>query len=184
MSALDRQVGGDHYKKMSIQPWEAIRAWLSPEQFQGYMLGTALAYLARVNSTGSGKGGVTDAAKALHTLEFLFESTDSGDSDDDDDKDDGLLPGFAEFLANARADSARERFLRALRGEGLPPRDDPECAACHGGAEPKVNVEARVLKITPSGAEELSLDDLAADGDTPPGLAALVSFLNKLKNNQ
>ncbi|WP_242629800.1 DUF3310 domain-containing protein [Xanthomonas oryzae] len=48
MSALEHQVGGNHYSKLGdYQPWEVLRRWLTPEEFRGYMKGTAIAYLAR-----------------------------------------------------------------------------------------------------------------------------------------
>lgn len=71
-SALDTQVGGDHYSKLgAYQPWEVLQRWLTPEEFRGYMKGTAIAYLARERY----KGGDTDIQKALHTLQGLAELT-------------------------------------------------------------------------------------------------------------
>ncbi len=70
MSAKDTQVGDDHYKKLGdYQPWEVLKHWLTPEEFRGYMKGTAIAYLARER----GKGGDTDIEKAEHTLAGLRE---------------------------------------------------------------------------------------------------------------
>lgn len=70
LSALDTQVGGDHYKKRgAYQPWEVLRHWLTPEEFRGYMKGTAIAYLARERD----KGGMVDIRKAGHTLQGLVE---------------------------------------------------------------------------------------------------------------
>lgn len=69
MSAKAIQVGGTHYKEMAIQPWEAMRAWLTPEEYRGYHKGTVLAYLARERS----KGGDQDIAKAAHHLQELTE---------------------------------------------------------------------------------------------------------------
>lgn len=70
LSALDVQEGGDHYKKLgAYQPWEVLRAWLTPEEFRGYMKGTAIAYLAREQD----KGGLLDIKKAGHTLQGLVE---------------------------------------------------------------------------------------------------------------
>lgn len=69
----DRQEGGDHYMGMGIQPWDAMRAWLSPEQFTGYLLGNAIKYLARFNARADGKGGTPDLLKAKHYLEKLIE---------------------------------------------------------------------------------------------------------------
>lgn len=69
-SVLGTQVGGNHYKKMGhYQPWEVLKQWLSPEEFRGYMKGTAIAYLAREQE----KGKDTDVGKAAHTLEALLE---------------------------------------------------------------------------------------------------------------
>jgi hypothetical protein len=69
-SALDKQVGGDHYQKLGdYQPWEVLRRWLTPEEFRGYMKGTAIAYLARERD----KGGSQDIEKGIHTLQGLIE---------------------------------------------------------------------------------------------------------------
>ena len=69
-SALDVQEGGDHYKKLgAYQPWEVLRRWLTPEEFRGYMKGTAIAYLAREQD----KGGMLDIRKAGHTPQGLVE---------------------------------------------------------------------------------------------------------------
>jgi len=69
-SVLDIQEGGDHYKKLgNYQPWEVLKAWLTPEEFRGYMKGTAIAYLARERD----KGGMLDIKKAAHTLQGLVE---------------------------------------------------------------------------------------------------------------
>lgn len=70
VSAIDVQEGGDHYKKLgAYQPWEVLRRWLTPEEFRGYMKGTAIAYLAREQD----KGGMLDIRKAGHTLQGLVE---------------------------------------------------------------------------------------------------------------
>lgn len=70
VSVLNIQEGGDHYKKLGdYQPWEVLRRWLTPEEFRGYMKGTAIAYLAREQD----KGGMLDIKKATHTLQGLTE---------------------------------------------------------------------------------------------------------------
>lgn len=74
MKADDIQIGGQHYRSKAIQPWEAMGAWMTDEQFKGFLLGSAIAYLARVNTVDvEGKGGVTDIKKAAHYLEKLLE---------------------------------------------------------------------------------------------------------------
>lgn len=68
-SALDSQVGGSHYKDMAIQPWQAMEAWLTPEEYRGYHKGVAIAYIAREQD----KGGIEDIEKAMHHLARLVE---------------------------------------------------------------------------------------------------------------
>lgn len=67
--ADDRQVGGSHYKDAAVQPWEAMQAWMTPEQFKGFLRGNAIKYLARCDW----KGGVEDLEKARHYLDKLIE---------------------------------------------------------------------------------------------------------------
>lgn len=69
-AANDRQVAGDHYHRLGDhQPWNVLKAWLTEEEFRGYMKGTAIVYLARERS----KGGDTDVAKAHHYLQKMVE---------------------------------------------------------------------------------------------------------------
>ena len=69
MTAADRQEGGDHYRGKTIQPWTAMEAWMTPEQFSGFLRGNAIKYLARCDD----KGGVEDLRKARHYLDKLIE---------------------------------------------------------------------------------------------------------------
>lgn len=71
-SALDTQVGGSHYKDMAIQPWQAMEAWLTADEYRGYHKGVAIAYLARERD----KGGLDDIKKAIHHLQRLVEIED------------------------------------------------------------------------------------------------------------
>ena len=73
MTADETQVSGDHYRYMEIQPWHAMESWMTAEQFQGFLLGTAIAYLGRFNATAPGKGGRQDVEKAAHVLQKLLE---------------------------------------------------------------------------------------------------------------
>jgi hypothetical protein len=74
MSANDTQIAGGHYKGKTVQPWDAMEAWMSKEAFEGFLLGSAIAYLARVNTEGvQGKGGVVDVQKARHYCDKLIE---------------------------------------------------------------------------------------------------------------
>ena len=70
VSAIDSQVGGDHYKKLGqYQPWQVAAACMTPAELRGYMKGTVLAYLMREGD----KGGDQDIEKARHTIELWQE---------------------------------------------------------------------------------------------------------------
>lgn len=64
MSALAVQEGGDHYKKLRIQPIEFIHANDIP-----FIEGNCIKYLARWRS----KGGVEDLRKVKHYIDLLIE---------------------------------------------------------------------------------------------------------------
>lgn len=72
MSTNDEQVGGTHYQDMTIQPWDAMQAWMTPEEFAGYLLGNVIKYAARHRS----KGGIEDLRKARHYLDKLIQFND------------------------------------------------------------------------------------------------------------
>ena len=61
------QVGGDHYKKMKITPWQFLESCLTPEELRGYFKGEAIVYIAREMS----KAGPVDISKARHCLQKL-----------------------------------------------------------------------------------------------------------------
>jgi hypothetical protein len=60
----NRQVGGDHYKSMAIQPTEYIE-----KNGIGFCAGNVIKYVSRYKS----KGGKQDLEKAIHFLEFLIK---------------------------------------------------------------------------------------------------------------
>ena len=63
-SALDEQVGGDHYKKLGIQPVELIKV-INANFFQG----NVIKYVTRYKD----KNGIKDLEKARHYLELMRE---------------------------------------------------------------------------------------------------------------
>lgn len=75
MSADERQVDGDHYKRMTVQPWELMEAVLTYEEFVGYLKGNAIKYLMR---DGNKPGADKDAEKAKHYLQKLEEVQSKG----------------------------------------------------------------------------------------------------------
>ena len=48
--ASSRQVGGEHYKKLQVEPWSAMKAWLTPEEYIGFLRGNIIKYHARANA--------------------------------------------------------------------------------------------------------------------------------------
>ena len=71
LEAEDRrteQVGGTHYAEMTVQPWDAMRAWFTPAEYASYHIGTVIGYLSRHRR----KGGLNDIKKAHHHLSELI----------------------------------------------------------------------------------------------------------------
>ena len=64
MRASEKQVGGNHYKDMPIQPGEFIRA-----NNIGWYEGNAIKYICRHAQ----KNGRQDIEKAIHYLELVLE---------------------------------------------------------------------------------------------------------------
>ena len=64
LSSLLKQVGGDHYKKMAIQPAEFIN-----KNKLLFAEGNAIKYICRHSE----KGGIQDIDKAIHYLEMVKE---------------------------------------------------------------------------------------------------------------
>lgn len=81
-SANNRQVGGDHYKKMKIQPWDLFGSIFNLDEQIGFYLGNVYKYLMRYDS----KNGIEDLMKAKHYLEKLIEVKRGAASADVTDK--------------------------------------------------------------------------------------------------
>ena len=64
-----RQVGGNHYKAMGVQPWQVVDTW-PREQRIGYYRGGALKYLMRM---GSKDMSAVEIAKGQHYMQKLLE---------------------------------------------------------------------------------------------------------------
>ena len=69
MSALDTQVGGNHYKGMAIQPAEYI-----VRNGIGFLEGMVIKYVSRWEK----KGGIEDLEKAIHCLQLRVEMAKQG----------------------------------------------------------------------------------------------------------
>ena len=69
MRANDRQVAGNHYKRMGVQPWDVIDNG-DREQAIGFYRYNALKYIMRAGEKGEFK---EDIAKAEHYIQKLLE---------------------------------------------------------------------------------------------------------------
>jgi hypothetical protein len=67
--ANQRQVAGDHYKTMGVQPWDVVDTWPLEQQIGAYRHG-ALKYLMRM---GSKDERLQEIEKGIHYLEKLAE---------------------------------------------------------------------------------------------------------------
>ena len=67
--AKDRQIGGDHYKNMGVEPWDVVDTW-PLEQRIGYYRGGALKYIMRL---GNKDDMPQETSKGIHYLEKLLE---------------------------------------------------------------------------------------------------------------
>ena len=63
-----------HYD-LGIEPWQAMRTWMTPEQYIGYLRGNAIKYLARLGHKGP---AADDATKALRYIERLVAVLSDG----------------------------------------------------------------------------------------------------------
>ena len=68
MSAFDTQVGGSHYKNMTIQPVEFIEM-----NNLGFCTGNIIKYVCRYKD----KNGIEDLKKARHYIDLLIEIEES-----------------------------------------------------------------------------------------------------------
>ena len=72
MSAKDKQVGGNHYKKMNVEVYEFCMVNNIP-----FVEGNIIKYVCRYKD----KGGLDDLLKAKHYLEMLIENTEQAPLD-------------------------------------------------------------------------------------------------------
>lgn len=60
---MKKQVGGDHYAKMAIQPWEYAEG-----NDLSFLQGSVVKYVSRYKD----KGGIQDLKKAIHCIELMI----------------------------------------------------------------------------------------------------------------
>lgn len=64
-----KQVGGDHYKNMGVEPWDVVDTWPIEQRIGAYRHG-ALKYLMRM---GSKDENAQEVGKGIHYMEKLLE---------------------------------------------------------------------------------------------------------------
>lgn len=64
------QIGGSHYKDLPIQPWAAMKAWLTPTEYIGFLRGNIIKYQARAQYKDSFEENI---AKAAHYTQELAD---------------------------------------------------------------------------------------------------------------
>jgi hypothetical protein len=68
-TANAKQVGGTHYKKMGVEPWDVIDTWPVEQRIGAYRAG-ALKYIMRMGSKDMSE---QEIGKGIHYLEKLLE---------------------------------------------------------------------------------------------------------------
>lgn len=69
MTANEKQVGGQHYKQMGVEPWDVVDTWPIEQQI-GYYRGGALKYIMRM---GTKDEQIQEIGKARHYMDKLIE---------------------------------------------------------------------------------------------------------------
>lgn len=67
--ASDRQEGGNHYKKLEIEPWDVVDTWTRDQKI-GFYRGNVLKYTMRM---GTKDESLQEIKKARHYLDKLIE---------------------------------------------------------------------------------------------------------------
>lgn len=139
MSALDKQVAGDHYKKMPIQPIEFI----TKNDLDWYQ-GNIVKYATRHHA----KGGADDLRKVIHYAELALEAQYG---EKPASKPDASLGAFKRLGTKDQ----KEHVTRAAASEAM--QDDPQWMPPqqegfgpwikHDGGECPVPGDAKVLVL-------------------------------------
>ena len=77
VKANQKQIGGDHYKNMGVEPWDVVDTWPVEQQIGAHRK-DALKYLMRMYDKNT---PLENAAKALHCIEKLIEVLEERDGE-------------------------------------------------------------------------------------------------------
>jgi len=123
MSALDEQVGGEHYKGMVIQPVEFIQ-----KNRLGFVEGNIIKYICRWRA----KNGIEDLHKVRHYIDLLIDlesaeavkEPDESESEDNRFYIDGKEVPYPDFLASyGPSPKLREASIAMARMSNATPLD-------------------------------------------------------------
>lgn len=76
---MSRDAEADYYDTGGIETLDIVKAKLTPEQYEGYLLGTAIVYLCRMNWKGDKKGDARKGANYTQWLRDWEEATGNAD---------------------------------------------------------------------------------------------------------
>ena len=114
MKASDTQVAGDHYKRLSPEPWEVMEGW-NREHFKGFLRYSALKRLGRWDSKDNALQDVRKAIHELTRLEELLEEDAGAAYMEESQKLDmnrKEVPGTLDFDTIKKAQETLRRYTR------------------------------------------------------------------------
>ena len=111
---LDRQIGGDHYKKYKIQPAEYMHANEIP-----FLEGEAISYVTRWRD----KNGIPDLRKAIHILEILIQLEEAKNKNEQSVSAAKSAQALAGNSQPSWADLFKQSERTQIRGAGMAPKN-------------------------------------------------------------
>ena len=108
MTARDKQVGGNHYKTMGVEPWDVVDTW-PVDQRIGYYRGGALKYVMRM---GNKDEAATEIGKGKHYVEKLLEVLDENSRD----QGSSTSSSDTETVVRKATSTVRKRKAKRTRG--------------------------------------------------------------------
>lgn len=145
MKATDRQIGGEHYKLMQIQPINFILA-----NRLGFAEGNIIKYISRYKS----KNGIEDLEKAKHYIDLLIESQKAEDVNSDSYPKVEYINGDT-IVTHRNGAVIGERNMTPTTEWSPSPDDEVKCIYISG----KISGMEDEAKILFAKAEEKLLDE-------------------------
>lgn len=112
MAANEKQIGGDHYKKMGVEVWDVVDTWPLEQQI-GYYRGNALKYTMRMGTKGD---SAEEIGKAKHYSEKLLEVLAKAQAAQFEDKD---LPSSGIYASEIQTELEKSLTDALITGVGV-----------------------------------------------------------------